>query len=338
MADTTTTTYALTKPEVGASDSTWGTKLNADLDSIDDLLDGTTVVTGIKMDDTLSIVDNADNTKILQLQLSGITTATTRTLTVPDATDTMALLAATQTLANKTLTSPTIAGGALSGTFTGTPTFSGAIVLTAPDVNGGTIDSAPIGGTTPAAGAFTTLSASGALTASGNFVFDGTAHTGTTGADTALVSGTAGTSGNLVMWNADGDVVDAGVAPGASGRVLVATVATTSGTSASTSTIDLSGYSFVKIVFDNISGTGAGHFTIGGVRLSAAMSVSTQNCSGMVEIDLSDGMAVSVTAVGASAGEVWCGSSGVTTASTAITVAISGGGFDAGEYRVYGIV
>lgn len=59
-------------------------------------------------DNAFTIRDNSDTTKIIDFQLSGITTGNTRTLTIPDASITLVGTAATQTLTNKTLTGPTI--------------------------------------------------------------------------------------------------------------------------------------------------------------------------------------------------------------------------------------
>ena len=61
------------------------------------------------------VIDSTDNTKQLAFDASAISGSTTRTLAVPDASDTLALLAATQTLTNKTLTSPVL-NGTISGT------------------------------------------------------------------------------------------------------------------------------------------------------------------------------------------------------------------------------
>jgi hypothetical protein len=73
------------------------------IDASDELVLSTTVASANFQDDGFTILDNGDNTKIVAFDVSGVDASTTRTLTIPNASDTLVGKATTDTLTNKSI-------------------------------------------------------------------------------------------------------------------------------------------------------------------------------------------------------------------------------------------
>lgn len=125
------------------------------------------------------------------------------------------------------------------------------------------------------------------------------------------------------------------------GHVLLGTLTTTSGSTQTLSSLDLTAFRFLRLVFNGVS-RAAGttpSLTVGSgtVVLQLGATANNDSVRGFVDIDLFDG--INAASLGGLDGGILVsgGATGITTVSTSVSVSVTPRTFDAGSIRIYGV-
>ena len=217
-------TYSDLKIELiatGEQSGTWGTTTNTNLGTaLTEAITGSADVAFSSADVTLTLTDtnNAQTARNLRLNLTG-TSGGARNLILGSGCQIEKLylinngLADAVTVKNTTGTGIAVPAGKSAFVYNnGTNVvdavsyFSGTLVSSAATITGGSINSTAIGGSTAAAGAFTTLAASGNTTLTGDLAVNGNTTLGNASGDTITLNAATATIPNNLNFNGTGTV------------------------------------------------------------------------------------------------------------------------------------
>lgn len=180
------------------------------------------------------------------------------------------------------------------------------------------------------------------------------------GTDVALADGGTGASltdpgaDRLMFWDDSAGAVtwlEAGsglsisgttITASASGLTLLGTLTTTSGSTQTLSSLTLTDYKALWVEFNGVShNSGSSQtFSIGSGVVAGGGISSANLVHGVAFVSLSSGLATGIMSrntLPAGAGDGYNGATGYTTATTSVSVSVSGGSFDAGSVRIYGV-